>query len=683
MTEPRTPGDPAQEPNAEPAAPDQAAGAPADLGAGNDSPTEAWPSLRPSSDSAPSAASWASPASATPPTPDEPAEPTLDTAAPAAPAAASPYEPSDPLPDSRLETGGFGASTAVVGAPPAKRSRSGLRWGLALLGILIVIGATALIVYLAGGRPASSNGLGYMPATTAQYSEVRLDLPGDQRQKLAGFLASFPGFKDQSQIEPKLNDVLDRIVRAASDGKQTYTTDIAPWFGGQVSIGSGLPALPPVAVPQSPTVAAMGADNMLVVIGITDRAKAQTWLTSLLPADGKKESYNGADIWTASNPSATAAVALTDKVMLLGSASGVRAAVDSKGEGSLASDADFKAAFAQIDRDYVFLSVIRTRPYVDAVTTMVDKASPGVLAGTQLDETITAMIPAWQGSIARFENDALVSTSVYPSYAIGYDSTNHKSTLTGHVPATTFIYAETHDVGPALSAVLAKFRALPETKAAFQAFDQAVSILGGFDAVLGWWGDAAFVVAPSADGTIGGGLVIQPRDKAAAERLFTTLRGFLTLAGSSSGITVRDEDHGGTKITILDFSTAPGMTPGSLPPGFKPEFAFAVSNDVVAVGYGRDFVASVLDAGAGSNLAADDRYKKLIGRVGEENLSLTYVDINAMRGLIEPLIRQAAPEAWTAYESDIKPYLEHLDAVISAIRRDGSVDRANGAVTTR
>jgi len=256
--------------------------------------------------------------------------------------------------------------------------------------------------------------------------------------------------------------------------------------------------------------------------------------------------------------------------------------------------------------------------------------------------------------------------------------------LLDHVPTKAIFYAEGHDVGPALTALLAKFRALPETKPAFGQFDQALSLLGGFDATIGWWGDVGVVVAPGADGTIGGGLLVKPRDQAAADRLFTTLRGFLALAGWSTGVNTRSEDHNGTPIVILDFSAAPGMTPGSLPPGYKAEFAYAVTKDVVVLGYGRDFVASVLDAGPGSNLASDGRFTKLLARVGEDNLGLSFVDVTAIRRLIEPLLQQTAPaDAWARYQTDLKPYLEHIDALISAVHKDGSLDRAQAAVTAR
>jgi hypothetical protein len=277
-----------------------------------------------------------------------------------------------------------------------------------------------------------------------------------------------------------------------------------------------------------------------------------------------------------------------------------------------------------------------------------------------------------------------VTSAVSPAWAIGYDATNRASDVLGHVPARSIVYLDSHDVGPALTAVLAKFRALPEAKPLFDQFDQAMSLLGGFDAVFGWWGDTAFVVTPLDDGTIGAGLVIHPRDATAADRLLTTLAGFVALGGGSAGITTRSEDHNGTKVTIIDFSAMPGMSTAGLPPGYKPEFAWAANKDVVVMGYGASFVNAVLDAGPGSSLADDARFKALLGRVGADKLGMGFIDIAAIRGLIEPLVQAQAPaDAWAQYVKEIQPYLKPLDAVISSSRKDGANDRSTGALTAR
>ena len=95
--------------------------------------------------------------------------------------------------------------------------------------------------------------------------------------------------------------------------------------------------------------------------------------------------------------------------------------------------------------------------------------------------------------------------------------------------------------------------------------------------------------------------MIHSTDAAKADRLFTTLNGFLALGGSSAGATTRTEDHNGTKITIIDLSQAAGMGGATgLPPGYKPEFAWASNADVSVIGYGSTFVKEVLDAGPGN-----------------------------------------------------------------------------------
>jgi len=695
MTEPRTPGDEAADPTPEPPtddlpaastdpapnatpSPNDAAGT-TSAGAGADHATEAWPSLIPSGTTS-SAASWGTPTRLSAEPGAETAEPEAEPAAPVA----SPYEPAPSLPANKLaDVGDAGAATADAPAP--SRSRIALRWVLAIVGIVIVIAASALIVSLAGSRPTTSIGLGYMPATIGQYSEVRMDLPGDQRQKLAAFLAFFPGFKDQSQVEPKLNETLDKIVGLVSGGKQTYTANVEPWFAGQIAVGAGFPGASRVA---SANPLAPGLDTAtatLVVVTIKDQAKAEAWLTATAGSALVKQTYNGADVWTASNAGPLAsAIGVTDKVLLVGGVDAVHAAIDTKGQGTLATDPDVKAALAQVDRDYVVLTIMRTRPYIDAVVKILETAKPGLLSSTKIDDTLIALIPAWQVSFMRFENDALVSTSATPASDIGFDAANRKSNLLGHAPSNAILWLDVHDVGPTLNAVLSKFRALPETKDAFAQFDQALSLLGGFDGVIGWWGDVAVVVAPGADGTIGGGLLIQPRDQAQAVHFMTTLSGYLTLAGGSSGLTVRTEDHNGTKITIIDYSSLPGFNAGSLPAGYKAELAYAVADGVVVLGYGRDFVASVLDAHPGASLADDARFKQLLGRVGEENISSTFVDLNAIRLLVEPLAKSMAPSsAWSMYQIDVRPYLEHIDTLISATRSDGSLDRGTGAITLR
>ena len=109
--------------------------------------------------------------------------------------------------------------------------------------------------------------------------EVRLDLPGDQRQAIGAFLQKFPGFKDQAALDTKLDEVLDDLVREATDNQQTYTGDIKPWFDGELAYSMG--PLPPAAALKDPA-KSIGDFRVLALVSIKDQAGAQAWLDAQL-----------------------------------------------------------------------------------------------------------------------------------------------------------------------------------------------------------------------------------------------------------------------------------------------------------------------------------------------------------------------------------------------------------------
>jgi hypothetical protein len=618
-------------------------------------------------------------------TPDPTAETSVHqtsgwSAAPELADAAEPPLPAvEPTEDVSVPADQVARDAGPVGAGGAAPPRSnGLRWAIALGGLAVVVAITVAILSLSASRPSPSVAVGYMPTDTMSYAEYRLDLPGDQRQKLASFLSTFPGFADQANIQPKLFEVFDRIVALASQNTQTYTTDIEPWFAGQIGMGaSALTVQGAARAAASPL-----GDGTLFVAGIKDPQKATDWLKKTA-GDGLTETtYNGETIYSTSGGqfSTGVAFAVTDKVLLGGSDAAVRAAIDSKGEGKLADDPEFKAAFGTVSGDYLGFSYTEYRALLQSVLGLAGPGSP--LGTTTIDDEILAMVPAWQAATFRAGDDAILGEIVYPSIDFGYDGKNKRSTLISLAPPGTVFYAESHDIGAAFTALLDRFRNMPELRDTFGQIDQSAGMIGGFDGLFGWWGDVALVAAPTSDASFGGGLLIAPTDLEAANRTAATLRSLLVLAGGGAGIELRDVQHGDVTVTIVDFSGATGTE--ELPPGVKAELAYAVTKDVVVIGFGESFVTDVLDAGPGRSLADDTRFTDLLKRVGEENLGLSFIDIQGLRGLIEPLARQSADDTeWAFYEREIKPYIEHLDAFISAAREDGDLDRLPQVFTVK
>ena len=135
-------------------------------------------------------------------------EPTQDTATPTPTDPTTRVDtPATPLTPAMSTT----TLTPVVATRPPRRPRSRFRWAISIAVVALIIATTAAVAAVITGRSTQATVLGYVPDNTVSYTEVRLDLPGDQRRAVGEFLSKFPGFADQSALESKLDQVLDDL----------------------------------------------------------------------------------------------------------------------------------------------------------------------------------------------------------------------------------------------------------------------------------------------------------------------------------------------------------------------------------------------------------------------------------------------------------------------------------------
>ena len=619
-------------------------------------------------------------------------DPTTAVAAPAAPL--TPTAPA--MPTQAPES--VSASTALVSpvVPTKAPSRRGrLRWAAAIAVVALVIGASAAIAALITGRSSDATVLGYVPAETVVYGEVRLDLPGDQRRAVGEFLSKFPGFADQAALDSKLDEVLDDLVDGASNGDQSYTANIKPWFDGELAVSVG--PLPPAAsiLGDKPS---MEGSRALALASIKDAAGAQAWFDAAIKKTGAvttTETYAGATLTVfAETDGVKAAFALLDgKVAVLGDLASVKAAVDTKGASGFASEPGPKAALASADGDHVGFAYVALRPLLDWSTKLGSSVSPelgGAASAAGLGDSLGKLLPAWTAAWLRFESDAMVIEITAPKTASSSGATDDRtSTVVDHIPGSAMVAAIGHDLGKSLKGMLDQYGSDASLKPALDQLDQALSLVGGADAAFDWAGDSAIVIdAP--DGTPTGGVIIEPTDKAAADRLFNTLRTFIALGGESQGIATRDEPYNGTTITIVDvgdlgrFTGMAGGAGATLPlPTGHAEIAFAVTDSVVVIGSGPTFVKNVIDTTKATSLASDEQYRALADRVGK-NTGSTFADITAIRVWLEKAAAGVADPAEIArYEKDLKPFLVPFDAMIAASSTDGDISRSEVIVTVK
>ena len=627
------------------------------------------------------------PGPATEPTPEAPTEawtpPTNEMAA----APAAPLAPAAT------------AAPAVVAVPQpvqpttatAKSGRGGrLRLVAAAAVVAVVLGATVAVAALLTGATSQASVLRYVPQDTIVYGELRLDLPGDQRQAASAFLSKFPGFADQAALDTKLDEALDQLIGKATDGKQSFTTDIKPWFGGEVAFAVG--PLPKNVLSGNASAAADA--RALLLVSVKDQAAATAWFTDVLSDTGATsttETYAGTQltiVTPAGDKAMTAAFAiLGGNVAVAGDVTSVKAAVDTNGSQSLASDPNFKTAEASAKGDYFGFAYINTKALAASAL-----AASGSL-GTDMPAigtSVAGLVPDWTAYHLRAESDALVGVATNPHVDGGFGpTTNRVNKVVDHVPSTALVLVAGNDVGATGTGAIAELGKAPSLKDGLDAIDGVAGVFGGVPEALGWIGDAGFVVN-QAGSDLEGGLVIVPTDPAKATTFFTTVKSFIALGGASAGLTVRDEAYGDATITIVSVDLGSlgaiagglsgGTTDGMKLPDGSLELAFAVTDQVVVIGSSPDFVKHVLDTDAGSSLASDAGFQASVGRVGKDVTGLTFVDIASARTLVEGTM---PADERAKYEKDVQPFLEPFDAFGMTTTVGGDLDTTTTVITVK
>lgn len=587
----------------------------------------------------------------------------------------------------------------VAGAVPTQAvgpRTSRMRWIAAGVVVALVVGVSAIATLSLTGSSARASVLGYVPADSVMYGEVRMDLPGDQARLLGEFLSHFPGFADQAAVETKVSELLDQLVDAATDGEQSYSADVEPWFEGEVAFSMG-PI--PTSMASDPEAAAV-ASRALLLVSVKDAALAQTWFDAAFEkADitGTDETYQGTTLTIFSDPAmgeVQIAFGIVDgKVAVVGDLTSVKAAVDSGGSGGLADTEDFGAAISANDSDHVGFTYIAMRPVMDAMIEL--NESMGMDQTTMSDE-LMALIPDWVSFRLRVEGDALVMDTANPHVdtAPGPDD-NAANEVAAFAPPSTIALGAANDYGATLDELAALYANEPSMAEAMSQLEEVLGVVGGLDAAISWMGDSGVVVSTAGD-TVEGGIISVPTDAADAAQFLTSLKSLVGLGGGQVGVEVREEEYAGATITIIDLGTAEDLVgmigmfggmpvdPGSvagLPEG-EIELSYATTDDVVVIGSGPGFVKAVLDAGAGESLADSARYRDLVAKAGSEHTAVTYLDITAIRTLAEGFLADATAEQRAEYEESVKPFLEPFDALV-ATTVVGGIDEQHIRITVK
>ena len=572
--------------------------------------------------------------------------------------------------------------SAVLQPVVTPRRGGAIRWLAAAIAIVLVVGVTAGATMLLTGRAEDPNAFRYLPADTALVMEVRPDLPGDQKEKLAGLLSKFPGFADQSALPQKIDEVLDRVSDAVAKQDVDYLNRVKPFLGGPIV----------VAVTDVPD-AADASDHQSLdgFVAILTVDEGSTCASRLGPAVDSTP-HGSTAISIVELDGKRVACAVDGRQLIVGGVDDVARALDTKaGTTSLADDADLEAARAQLGGDTSAL-VFVSRAGVGRILERA-KTAPTMPGMPALD---ASTVPAWLVGALRIEDQGLVfhvlaplpasqtaASSASPAPSLPAAKT---STLAPRLPASTIGEIEIRDFGTSLDRALTQLQANPMTADTLKQVDTALGILGGRAKITGWMGDAAIVVTEE-DETYFAGLVIETPKPEDAQATFTQLRTLLALGGGSA-FSAQDEPYGDGQITTITVDLQqlgptlgiPAEKLAELPKTI--DLAYTVQNGAVVIGVGSAFVKSVVDTTAGHSLADQPRYKDAMALIGASNSGQAYADLAVgLEAIEERALPKASADERARFERDIQPYLEPLDAAAWSATFDGGFAHLRFAIT--
>ncbi len=609
-----------------------------------------------------------------------PAPPPVDPPSAEPPPAATPTVQPPPLAGAAPSTAG-GPPTPPPVSPAATSSQepSRARWIIALgvVGVVVVLTIAGALLL---GSASTPEALKYVPADAGFVAEVRMDLPGDQMQKVGNLLAHFPGFADQSTLSAKLDEAFGRVVTEASDGKASFISDIKPWLNGPLFLSGSVEEMSGDATDSTARrFLAAATVNGGVDCGNVFRGKTVG-----------HEAYKGFDIVSESGGIMTCA--LDGRFALLGDAASVKAALDAKAGGTgMDKSAGYLAARRELTGDQL------ATVYVDGSKLKALAPSPDPSLGITSLGGLGALggeIPAWLIVGAHAEDDAVIVDTVaapVPAPSTGASllpaPAAHASVTAALAPANTLVYVENQGTGVAIQNLFSQLRTIPDFQQPLQMLDGAA---GGAAGLAGWIDDVAVAISAKdptlADPHIKATVFLVATDEATAAAKLATVKSLVGLAGiGGGGVTVTTETLSGVEVTNITITDLGGLVPPGSVPGLDTgsldspvTFSIATRGRILYLSVGDGAMADALAVQPGASLA-DDAAFKLAGQRGLANSKTTmYVAVGATVDTVKGLLPSDIAAKWA---TEYAPYVEPLEAFGITVSMDAAANRSRMVLT--
>lgn len=501
---------------------------------------------------------------------------------------------------------------------------------------VVVVAAALLALPACGGKTdETKRAAGITPADAVAFLSVNLDPSVDQKRNLLSIARRFPDAREEVQGE--FEDARDGLLAELIAGTGLdFERDVEPWLGNEVALA----VLPP---------ASGGEPQFVAMIESDDEGKAKAALDKAARDEDFGGSYRvlGDFVVVTEDDDDSREQAALDRI----------AAQAEKDAGDLATSTAFTGVVDQLAGDRLVLAWVDTRKVLDLVGDLGEAFGGGLGPLGSLVDQATAV-----AFDLHVERAAVVLEAVAASKEGGAGGTPE---LTRSLPAGTLAALTLFDVArgateglEAIAGFGTEVLAEIEERTGLDLEEDLLSWMGG---------ELVLAVGPVAEGTKvpGAALVVEPTDKARAERAVGRIRQVLS--------------EQGFELDPLDVNGVTGyVVPAPFTEGLQP--AMALFGDRFVLATNPDYLRD-LGGGAGEKLADVDAYAEALPDGSGENTTMQVVAmIDPIRETIERLLLDDSGDR-ADYDADVRPNLEPLSAFGMAARQDGDFARLTVKVT--
>jgi hypothetical protein len=492
-----------------------------------------------------------------------------------------------------------------------------------------VAAALALGPSACGGEdePSAPATAAVTPADAAVFAEAVVRPEGDQGETAEAALSKLLDADDPGAfMVQQLNTALRE-----GDAGITYSEDIEPWLGEHAGIFfTGF------------TDPADGA----FVAEVTDQAAAEQATEAIRTAQDTRatdRSYKGVDYRVDDDDTATGFV---EGFLVVGTEAGLRGAVDASQGDSLADDSSFQDELAGAPDDSLVTAYADGPTVLDRMVeageiTEQERATVAEQAGPILEQAAIASLTAAEDNVA-----------VEAAYAAGDSPAPEESPLLRELPADAWLAFGATDFGEDLRRAFGR-QGVTELPG-FGDFNAQVESQLGFDVegLVDWIGDVGGFATGTSIFGLGGAVELETTDEAASGDALSGIENALS----------RDPS---LRIDPLSGEGEEGFT---VSPSDAPIQIVVVQREGrVVAGLGEGSVDAVF--GETETLDDSDAFGSAADALGSEYAAGVFLDFEPVLELVEGVGAGDDPDYQSA-----KPYLDHLDYLITGVRREDDRD---------